>query len=98
MDVLFFNMFFAFQNHATKKIVARGRCENGVYVLKHGHQVFLTNLRTSKLCSSYKLWHTRLGHANFDIVSLLNNFDCLSFTSLSPKYGVCSSCQLSKSK
>lgn len=43
VDVLFYNPFLAIQNHATKEILASGRCENGLYVLKHGHQVFLTN-------------------------------------------------------
>lgn len=41
-------------------------------VLKDDLRVFLTTLKTSKLCASYELWHTRLGHAHFDTISLLN--------------------------
>lgn len=98
VDVLFSNPFFAIQNRATEEILAEGRCENGLYVLKNGQEVFLTNLRTSKLCASYELWHTRLVHAAFDTISLLNKSGCLSFTSLLPKPSICSSCQFSKSK
>lgn len=58
-------------------------------VLKHDLQVFLTTLKTSKLCASYELWHTRLGHAHFDTISLLNKLGCLSFTSFLPKLCVC---------
>lgn len=39
-----------------------------------------------------------LGHASFDIFSLLNKVGCLSVTSLVPQPTVSASCQLSKSK
>lgn len=43
VDVLFSNPFLVIQNRAIKEILASDRCENGLYVLNHGHQVFLTN-------------------------------------------------------
>ena len=69
-----------------------------MYVLKHGHKVFLADLRSSKLRASYELWHSRLGHAAFYTISILSKLAHLSFSSLLPKPGICSSCQLSKSK
>lgn len=77
------------------QILARGRCENGLYVLHDGPQAFVvvTNKRAR---ASYELWHSRLGHAAFDVVSFLNKMGYLSITSVLPKPIVCSSCQLSK--
>lgn len=53
------------------------------------------NKRTSPL---FELWHNRLGHVNFDIVSLLQELGSLSITSVLPKSVIRPSCQLSKSK
>lgn len=46
----------------------------------------------------YELWHSRLGHASFDIISFLNKVGCLSVTFIIPTLQNCASCQLSKSK
>lgn len=98
LDVLFSNLFFSIQNREAKEIIARGKCENGLYIHKQGHQVFLSSLKSSKLQASHELWHNRLGHVSFDIISLLHKLGVLSVTSLLPKPHVCPSCQLSKSK
>lgn len=60
VDVLFSNPFFQIQNRKTKEILAKGKCDNGLYVLKHGHQVFLATLHSSRSRVSFELWHTRL--------------------------------------
>ncbi|GKC18112.1 retrovirus-related pol polyprotein from transposon TNT 1-94, partial [Tanacetum coccineum] len=45
---------------------------------------------------SYELWHARLGHVSFDVISVLNKLGVLSITSLLPKPIICTPCQLAK--
>lgn len=78
----------------TKKVLGDGRHEHGIYILSPTFQALLTT--TSKLRASFELWHIRLGHANYDTISILNKTGCLSVTSIFPKLGVCSSCEISK--
>lgn len=67
-------------------------------MLEQGNKAFLTTLRNKRTSSSFELWHNRLGHVAFDIVSLLQKLGSLNITSLLPKPDLCPSCQLSKSK
>ncbi|KAJ0446564.1 putative RNA-directed DNA polymerase [Helianthus annuus] len=46
--------------------------------------------------ASYEVWHSRLGHAAFDTISLLQKHGSLYVTSLLPKPVLCSTCQLAK--
>lgn len=98
VDILFSNNFFAIQNRSTKEIIARGRVEGGLYILEQGYKTFLASLRNKRTSASYELWHSRLGHVTFDIISLLQKPGSLSLIVVLPKPGVCSFCQLSKSK
>lgn len=45
VDVILSNTFFAIQNLTTKEIIAKGRCEAGVYILEQGNETFLAALR-----------------------------------------------------
>lgn len=98
VDILFSNNFFAIQNRSTKEIIARGKVEGGLYILEQGHKTFLVSLRNKRTSASYELWHSRLGHVTFEIIYLLQKLGSLSLTVVLPKLGVCSFCQLSKSK
>lgn len=98
IDVIFTDNSFVVQNRKTKDPIATGRHENSLYILERGQSALITTLNNSKLRASYELWHERLGHVNFDIISLLNKLGHLHVTSLLPKPLLCSSCQLSKSK
>lgn len=62
------------------------------------NKFFLAKLTSRLLQASFEIWHSRLGHVSYDIISNLNKNGCLSITSLLPKPNVCNSCQLSKSK
>lgn len=95
MDVLFSQPHFYIQDRATKQVLAKGRCEQGLYVLSNKPEAF-TAMACSKLKASYELWHSRLGHVSFDTISLLNKLGHLSVMSLLPSPVVCSPCQLAK--
>ncbi|KAJ9552360.1 hypothetical protein OSB04_016405 [Centaurea solstitialis] len=84
-------------NRRTKDILARGRCDNGLYVLEQGHKALMAGLKSNRLRASYELWHNRLGHVAFETISLLNKLGHLFLTSVLPKPSVCTSCELSKS-
>ncbi|KAJ0912622.1 putative RNA-directed DNA polymerase [Helianthus annuus] len=96
VDVLFSNNFFHIQDRKTAEVIARGTCENGFYVLSQGHKSLLAALSVSHLRASFDKWHSRLGHVAFDTISVLNKLGHVFLTSLLPKLGLCSSCQLSK--
>ncbi|KAJ9544289.1 hypothetical protein OSB04_023996 [Centaurea solstitialis] len=97
VDVLFSDDAFTIQNRRTKDILARGRCDNGLYVLEQGHKALMAGLKSNRLRASYELWHNRLGHVAFETISLLNKLGHLFLTSVLPKPSVCTSCELSKS-
>ncbi|KAI3510913.1 hypothetical protein L1887_18051 [Cichorium endivia] len=95
MDVLFSRPYFYIQDRATKRVLAQGRCEQGLYILSNKPQAF-TAVTFSKLTASCELWHSRLGHVSFDTISLLNKLGYVSTTSWLPSPIICSSCQLAK--
>lgn len=55
-------------------------------------------LQTSTVKASFETWHYRLGHIPFAIISSLNKLGHLSVTSVLPKPGLYSPCQLAKNK
>lgn len=55
VDVLFSNKFFAIQNRITKEIIAKGKCEDGLYVLEQGNKVFLANLKNKRTSASFEI-------------------------------------------
>lgn len=91
----FLNLFFNIQDRKTKWVLATGSCENGLYVLKDEPRAFVAATGVSKR-PSYELWHARLGHVSFNVISTLNKLGVLSITSLLPKPIVCTPCQLAK--
>lgn len=82
-------------DRATKRVLAKGRRDQGLYILSHDPQAFAATT-CSKIKASYELWHSRLGHVSFDIISLLNKLGYVSVTSLLPSPVICSPCQLAK--
>lgn len=74
--------------------MGKGRHEHGIYVFS---LFFQENMAiASKLRASFEIWHHRLGHSNFDIISFLNKSACLFVTSILPQPSVFSSCPISK--
>lgn len=66
------------------------------FLFRVARQAHVVVQSRSPPCASYEIWHTHLGHATSNIISLLKQIGCLSFTSLLPKPTLCSSCQLAK--
>ncbi|KAM0027867.1 putative RNA-directed DNA polymerase [Helianthus debilis subsp. tardiflorus] len=95
VDVLFSDTYFHIQDRLSKQVLAEGSCVDGLYVLKNSPQAFVATTRSSNK-ASYELWHARLGHVSFNIISLLNKLGVLSVTSLLPKPTICTPCQLAK--
>ncbi|KAJ0550750.1 putative RNA-directed DNA polymerase [Helianthus annuus] len=93
VDVLFSKNFFHIQDRTARQVLARGVCEGGLYVLKNEPRVFVAEVVNK---ASYELWHARLGHVSFDVISSLNKCGVLSVSSLLPKPTLCASCQLAK--
>jgi histone deacetylase 1/2 len=99
------NSFFVKDLH-TKKVFARGRLENGLYrfpVLKNKKLAYVGVHKPSAFHSyncrpvdnKVVLWHHRLGHVTFEIVTKVLqkcNISCGKNKAI-----VCSSCQLAKS-
>lgn len=98
VDVIFSKNSFAIQNRSTKQVLEKGRREHGLYLLDSGQAALLSALSANKLRASFSLWHSRLGHLPFDIISHLNKLGFLHVTSVLPTPGICSSCQMAKSK
>lgn len=92
VDVVFSDKSFEIQNRTNKMVVARGRCDQGLYILERGHPALVAALRSQGLKASFNLWHLRLGHVPFSIISLLNKQGHLSVTSILPTPTLCGSC------
>lgn len=97
VDILFSQPFFHIQDRATKQVIARGRCEDGLYVLRDGHTTLTASYGSSNKVS-FELWNNRLGHTYFDVIYSLQNLGLLSVTSILPKPVSCEPCHLSKGK
>jgi hypothetical protein len=78
-------------------VVETRRCDDGLYVLERGNTAFISVLNKSVLTTSYDLWHTRLGHVNYSIISLLNKKGHLFLTSIFPNPAICATYQIAKS-
>ncbi|KAI3765987.1 hypothetical protein L2E82_16034 [Cichorium intybus] len=95
VDVLFSQPFFNIQDRDSKQVIAQGLCEDGLYVLRDGPTALFAVSSVPKK-ASFELWHSRLGHISFDVISILNKLGVLHLTSLLPKPTICQPCQLSK--
>ncbi|GJZ55766.1 putative RNA-directed DNA polymerase [Tanacetum coccineum] len=84
VDVLFSQPFFNIQDRETKQVIAQGLCEDGLYVLRDTPMALAATVGVSRK-ASFELWHNRLGHVSFDVIS-------------TTKPNICKPCQLSKSQ
>ena len=75
VDVLFSQPFFYIQDRASKRVIAQGLCEDGLYVLKYDHTALVVSSRVSHK-ASFELWHSRLGHTSFDVILVLHKLGC----------------------
>ncbi|KAF8405029.1 hypothetical protein HHK36_009925 [Tetracentron sinense] len=75
---------------ASKKILASGTCDHGLYSLTPQPQAFVS---TRGKASS--LWHQRLGHASIPVLHLISNKSNIPF-SIPKASSVCDSCELGK--
>ena len=78
-------------------MIARGLCEDGLYVLRDASMALMATSGVSRK-ASFDLWHNRLGHIHFDVISSLNKLGVLNVTSVLPKPVICKPCQVSKSQ
>lgn len=97
VDILFSNKCFVIQNRNTKETITKGKYEDYLYVLEQGTKAFVAALKNNQNIASFEIWHNRLGHIAFDTIYLLHKVGSLSITSILPKPGLCTLCQLSKS-
>ncbi|GKA31556.1 retrovirus-related pol polyprotein from transposon TNT 1-94 [Tanacetum coccineum] len=86
-----------FSDRETKQVIAQGLCEDGLYVLRDTPMALAATVGVSRK-ASFELWHNRLGHVSFDVISTLNKLGVLDVTSILPKPNICKPCQLSKSQ
>ncbi|KAL3648881.1 hypothetical protein CASFOL_005284 [Castilleja foliolosa] len=98
VNITFTDKLFEIQHRLTGVPLARGKRENGLYVLENGHEGLVAALTSTNIKGSFDLWHRRLGHASFDTIKLLNKLGFLSVSSILPNPTPCSSCHLAKSK
>jgi hypothetical protein len=96
-SITFTNDRFIIQNQVTRRVVATGQRENGLYVLERGHQSLISVLSNNCPQASFDVWHAHLGHVSHSIISLFNKNRQLCVTSLLPTPTICSCCQLAKS-
>uniref|UniRef100_A0A2N9HI66 Uncharacterized protein n=1 Tax=Fagus sylvatica TaxID=28930 RepID=A0A2N9HI66_FAGSY len=61
-SITFTNDRFIIQNQVTRRVVATGRRENGLYVLERGHQSLISVLSNNCPQASFDVWHAHLGH------------------------------------
>ncbi|KAK9068374.1 hypothetical protein SSX86_012487 [Deinandra increscens subsp. villosa] len=94
IDVLFSHPLFYIQDRLTRNVLAQGRCKDGLYVLETKNKAFVAIQPRPK--ASFEDWHARLGHASFEIIKNLQSDGVISATSLLPKPGVCSPCEMAK--
>lgn len=92
---MFTNDYFTVQRRVTRGILARGRRKHGLYIMDDA-QLALIAARRPK--ASFELWHSRLGHVSYDVISFLNKIRSISVTALLPNPDICDSCEKAKSK
>jgi hypothetical protein len=63
-SITFTNDRFIIQNQVTRRVVATGRRENGLYVLERGHQSLISVLSNNCPQASFNVWHAHLGHVS----------------------------------
>nr|KYP63355.1 Retrovirus-related Pol polyprotein from transposon TNT 1-94 [Cajanus cajan] len=94
---IFVDDSFVIQNRKTGRVLARGRCDQGLYVMDQGPQALLTT-SSSLPRACFELWHSSLGRVNFDVINKLNQQGYLNVSSILPNPIYCTTCQMAKSK
>uniref|UniRef100_A0A2N9FCJ3 GAG-pre-integrase domain-containing protein n=1 Tax=Fagus sylvatica TaxID=28930 RepID=A0A2N9FCJ3_FAGSY len=99
----FFPWGYRVQDLATGKVLLMGPIKDNLYPLPPfsatlRDQVGTFSKETAFLSSKTtpEIWHNRLGHPNFQVVSSLSSNKCLEMSSPLNKNFVCASCQLGK--
>ena len=93
--MVFTDNSFTIQHRVTRNILARGSRRHGLYILDD-LRLALVAARRPK--ASFELWHSRLSHVLFDVISFLNKLGLIFLTVLLPKNSLCDSCEQEKSK
>ena len=85
---------FLIKDLKTRKILALGTKQGGLYILNDCHEaLFSTRFKTT----SETVWHKRLGHPQPLVVRFLNNKGLITVDGWNQSHFVCDSCQMSKS-
>lgn len=79
-SVTFSSSDFTIQDLAISTVVGVRRCEKGLYILDCGHANFLSSLSLRNSHAPSAIWHVRLGHHFFRIVSSLNKHGVITFS------------------
>jgi hypothetical protein len=97
--VIFDSLRLIIQDRVTGTVLGVGRCENGLYVLDQHHHALVQLLSAHKPRASAQLWHARLGHPNYRIISSLSRLGSILYSnrSLPNNSNICVGCQLGKS-
>ena len=82
LSVIFTNNFLTIQNRQIGRVVTIGKRDGGLYMLGCDNSAFISILRNKSLHASYDLWHARLSHVNYSIISFLNKKGHLSLLCL----------------
>jgi hypothetical protein len=86
---------FFIKEQGTKKVILKGRCEGGLYPLKHASSRNKHVFAAIKPSST--VWHHLLGHASAPVVRQVLNRHKLPFVLDPNKNMVCDACQMGKS-
>jgi len=86
---------FVIKDLVTKKPLLRGKCEGGLYPVKHSCSSNKASLGAVK--SSTSTWHCRLGHPSSIVVHQVLSQSSIPFASDKNKGTVCDACQKGKS-
>ena len=88
---------FTIQDLVTRTVVGVECYEKGLYILDHGHASFLSRLSQCNSHASSIIWHARLGHPSFRMISSLNKDGVITFSNKGNfDSKPCFGCQLGK--
>jgi hypothetical protein len=88
--------FFVIKDRATRRLLLKGRCHNGLYPLPLKSLKKSSKLAFGVYKPSLERWHNRLSHASIPIVERVVSSFNLSCASESNKHFVCDAYQRAK--
>ena len=90
----FHPFFFLIKDQATRRVLYRGRCVQGLYPL-------ISKFCNKQVHGAFKVsserWHNRLGHPSFSIVYQILSKHKLPFAGEHDRETICDACQTAKS-